>query len=75
MTEEERKPILPPPPEVDPLLAQAQKLPDWKKGTDGDASQHVRDADSDEPVQEVYEDSLDDEFGGGTVDPSTLTAD
>ncbi len=68
-------PVTPPDPNIDPLLQQASRLPDWKKGTDGDPAQHVRDADGDEPLQNVPEESLDDDFGGAVTDPSTLTDD
>jgi hypothetical protein len=57
----------------DPLLAQAERLPSFLKGTDGDQP-HVRDVDGE--GNEVQVDPDDEPFGGeGIGDPSKLTAD
>lgn len=59
------------PPDFDPLLAQAQSLPSFLKGTDGNAS-HVRDVEGDDGGDD---EALDDGFGYTPPDPSTFTGD
>lgn len=72
MADETPQPALPPDPAIDPLLQQAERLPAFLRGTDGDA-QHVLPVDGDE---EPLADPDDMPFGSeGIVDPSTLTAD
>lgn len=57
-------------PNNDPLLAQAEKLPAYIKGADGDAS-HVHDVDGEGGDPEAMEDG----FGYTPPDPSTFTGD
>ncbi len=59
------------PPDYDPLLQQANRLPNFLKGTDGDPSKHVRSADDDDGDEEV----IDDPFGYEPPDPSKFTGD
>ena len=60
-------------PAYDPLLEQAERLPSFLRGTDGDTP-HVRDAEGEDG--EVAADPDDMPFGSeGIGDPSKLTAD
>lgn len=60
-----------------PLAEQAERLPAGIKGADGFLpNAHVRDATgSTTPVQQVQDDPIDEDLGGGLTDPDSLTAD
>lgn len=61
------------PPDFDPLLAQAERLPSFIKGAEGnDPSKHVRPADGDKGVDDEV---IDDGFGYEPPDPSQFTGD
>ena len=61
------------PQDYDPLLQQAERLPDFIKGSEGE-TKHVRDVGDDgEPVED--DEDLEDPFGYEPPDPSQFTGD
>jgi hypothetical protein len=60
------------PPDFDPLLAQAERLPAWTRGSEGsNPNQHVRRPGPEDEDESVEEDS----FGWTPPDPSKFTGD